>query len=228
MGWAWDSWSRAAGTFRLLGIRGMLLNTHVSTTTSETTGDSGQGFIRCYDNMVTQSARSIPTPRIRSQCPNRCPRPHDPKQSPTPGSEALSQVRRNLGQRLLPRSRARAAESRVRIAVGLRLGAPLVPPPHLHLRLHVTPDGRHGLACRKSAGRHSRHSQVNDLLLRAFIGPGCRATREPQGLCGARESVRMGSRLYHGYEDGAWPGTPHVPTRLRLLISRQAAWQRGQ
>jgi hypothetical protein len=71
----------------------------------------------------------------------------------------------------------------VRIAVGLRLGAPLVHPHVCVCGGQVTTDGRHGLACRKSAGRHSRHSQVNDILLRAFIAAGVPATRELHGLC---------------------------------------------
>jgi hypothetical protein len=71
----------------------------------------------------------------------------------------------------------------VRIAVGLRLGAPLVHPHVCVCGGQVTTDGRHGLACRNSAGRHSRHSQVNDILLRAFIAASVPATREPHGLC---------------------------------------------
>jgi Reverse transcriptase (RNA-dependent DNA polymerase) len=71
----------------------------------------------------------------------------------------------------------------VRIAVGLRLGAPLMHPHTCVCGTAVMSDGRHGLACRKSAGRHSRHSQINDLLLRAFSNAGVLATREPHGLC---------------------------------------------
>ena len=71
----------------------------------------------------------------------------------------------------------------IRIAAGLRLGAALV---HQHICVCgtlVNADGHHGLACRRSAGRHSRHNQVNDILQRAFISAGVLATREPLGLC---------------------------------------------
>jgi Reverse transcriptase (RNA-dependent DNA polymerase) len=71
----------------------------------------------------------------------------------------------------------------VRIAVGLRLGAPLVHPHVCVCGDHVSADGRHGLACRKSAGRQSRHSQINDILQRAFLAADVPATREPHGLC---------------------------------------------
>ena len=70
----------------------------------------------------------------------------------------------------------------VRIAVGLRLGAPIVHPHQCVCGSLVTRDGRHGLSCRKSAGRHSRHNQVNDILHRAFVSCGTLATREPRGL----------------------------------------------
>ena len=55
-------------------------------------------------------------------------------------------------------------ESSVRIAVGLRLGTPLVHPHQCCCGTIVTPDGHHGLSCRKSAGRQCRHSQINDII----------------------------------------------------------------
>jgi hypothetical protein len=73
--------------------------------------------------------------------------------------------------------------SSVRIAVGLRLGTPLVHPHQCCCGTMVTTDGHHGLSCRKSAGRQSRHSQINDIILRAFHSAGIMATREPVGLC---------------------------------------------
>jgi hypothetical protein len=70
----------------------------------------------------------------------------------------------------------------VRIAAGLRLGAPIV---HTHVCVcgkTVTGDGHHGLSCRFGSGRHSRHNQVNDVICRAFIKSGTLATREPHSL----------------------------------------------
>jgi len=71
----------------------------------------------------------------------------------------------------------------VRIAVGLRLGAPVVRPHVCVCGTTVKVDGHHGLSCRHGSGRHSRHNQVNDLLCRAFISTGTLATREPLSLC---------------------------------------------
>ena len=75
--------------------------------------------------------------------------------------------------------------STVRIAVGLRLGAPVV---HQHVCICgaiVKADGHHGLSCRRGSGRHSRHNQINDAIHRAFISSGTLATREPHSLCTA-------------------------------------------
>jgi hypothetical protein len=83
----------------------------------------------------------------------------------------------------LPSIGLKLDDAAVRVAAGLRIGAPLVHPHTCVCGSMVAANGRHGLACRKSAGRHSRHSQVNDQLLRAFISAGVLATREPNGLC---------------------------------------------
>ena len=42
--------------------------------------------------------------------------------------------------------------------------------------------GLHGLTCRKSEPRHIRHSQLNDLIWRAFKKAQIPASKEPIGL----------------------------------------------
>ena len=73
----------------------------------------------------------------------------------------------------------------VRVAAGLRLGAAFVHPYRCVCVCDalVLADGHHGLACRKSAGRHSRHNQINDIVQRAFSSASVLTTREPLGLC---------------------------------------------
>jgi len=71
----------------------------------------------------------------------------------------------------------------VRIAAGLRHGAPVVPPHVCVCGAMVAADGHHRLSCRRGSGRHSRHDHLNDTLCRAFIRSGTLATREPHGLC---------------------------------------------
>ena len=46
----------------------------------------------------------------------------------------------------------------------------------------VSVDGTHGLSCSRSAGRHSRHSAVNDILARSFRNAHIPVVLEPTGL----------------------------------------------
>jgi len=106
-----------------------------------------------------------------------------------PGDRArlLASCSPGLGERLhaLPLSSVglKMDNASVRIAAGLRLGAPVVRPHVCVCGATVAADEHHGLSCRHGSGRHSRHDQLNDLLCRAFISSGTLATREPHGLC---------------------------------------------
>jgi len=42
--------------------------------------------------------------------------------------------------------------------------------------------GSHALSCKKTAGRHARHSAVNDLIQRAFSSANIPSRLEPTGL----------------------------------------------
>ena len=70
----------------------------------------------------------------------------------------------------------------VRIACGLRLGTTLCQPHACQCGKEVDSTGRHGLSCKKAEGRHSRHSQVNDLIKRALASAQIPSIREPPGL----------------------------------------------
>ena len=67
----------------------------------------------------------------------------------------------------------------IRIAVGIRLGASLCNP---HSCSCGTVVDVHGLSCIRSAGRHLRHSLLNDIVCRALGRAGVAAVREPTGL----------------------------------------------
>lgn len=71
----------------------------------------------------------------------------------------------------------------VRIAVGLRLGTALCEPHQCPCGAAVDCRGIHGLSCKVSAGRHSRHSNLNELVLRSLQRAGIPSMREPTGLC---------------------------------------------
>ena len=76
----------------------------------------------------------------------------------------------------------RLGDDELRIAVGLRLGAPLVRPHTCCCGQPVAANGHHGLACRRSAGRHVRHRLANEIIARAFRSAEVPADLEPQGL----------------------------------------------
>ena len=76
----------------------------------------------------------------------------------------------------------RLDDTSLRIAVSLRLGATMCAPHTCVCGAEVDCFGIHGLACRKSAGRHMRHKAVNDLIKRALASADIPALLEPKSL----------------------------------------------
>ena len=108
----------------------------------------------------------------------------------------------------------------VRIAVSLRLGVPLC---HPHMcsccGAEVNNLGTHGLSCRFSKGRHSRHAALNDINKRAPV-----SSRIPCHLVFIDQmvSVRMVRRWFRGGVARFWCGMPPVWT---LLPPHTKHWQ---
>ena len=71
----------------------------------------------------------------------------------------------------------------IRIAIGLRIGAKLVHP-HTCIACgdQVCCEGIHGLSCRSSAGRFTRHAAANDVIRRALSSADVPSVLEPSGL----------------------------------------------
>ena len=70
-----------------------------------------------------------------------------------------------------------------RIGVCLRLGvAPCIADRCSRCSRDVGPEGTHGLHCPRSAGRHARHSEVNDIIFRSLNSAHIPSRREPTGL----------------------------------------------
>lgn len=69
-----------------------------------------------------------------------------------------------------------------RIAVGFRLGSRICSSFLCACGAQMDPRGSHSLACRKSAGRQSRHATVNEVVYKAFVRAGIPAVKEPVGL----------------------------------------------
>ena len=76
----------------------------------------------------------------------------------------------------------RLGDEAIRVAVGLRLGSKICEPHQCPCGFNVDPEGTHGLACRRSAGRSSRHHAINDLVWRALIKADVPSVKEPVGL----------------------------------------------
>ena len=72
--------------------------------------------------------------------------------------------------------------SAVRVAVGLRLGVPLVLEHQCACGTFVDRLGYHGLSCKRSAGRHLRHNLLNDIIQRGLQSANVASIREPPGL----------------------------------------------
>ena len=75
------------------------------------------------------------------------------------------------------------ANETIRIAVGLRLGAPLCAPHSCYLcGKPVDVLGTHGLSCRQSKGRIPRHNGLNTIIKQALASAHIPSILEPQGL----------------------------------------------
>ena len=93
----------------------------------------------------------------------------------------------------------------IRVAVGLRLGAPLCRPHTCHhCGAEVDSLATHGLSCRWSEGHHHRHAAMKDVVHRALASAKVPSRLEPSGL-------------YH--DDGKRPdGITVVPWECRKLL----------
>ena len=77
----------------------------------------------------------------------------------------------------------RMDDNTIRVAVGLRLGAPLCRPHSCHhCRAEVDCLATHGLSCWWSEGRHHRHAALNDIIHRALASAKVPSRLEPSGL----------------------------------------------
>ena len=76
----------------------------------------------------------------------------------------------------------RLSDEDVRVAVGLRLGARLCEPHQCPCGANVDTRGIHGLSCKRSVGRTTRHHAINDLIWRALNKANIPSHKEPAGL----------------------------------------------
>ena len=76
----------------------------------------------------------------------------------------------------------RLDDEAIRVAIGLRLGIDLCAPHTCPCGHMVDARGAHGLSCRRSVGRITRHNLINDIVFRAFTRANIPASKEPHGL----------------------------------------------
>ena len=70
----------------------------------------------------------------------------------------------------------------LRISVALRVGADLCVPHLCRCGSHADSKGYHALTCQFSAGRHPRHTALNDVIRRSLQAAGAPSILEPAGL----------------------------------------------
>ena len=80
------------------------------------------------------------------------------------------------------RNRHSSFDATLRIAIALRLGALVCAPHRCICGVDIDCSGVHGLSCSKLAGRHMRHSALNDLIKRALASAEVPSRLEPTSL----------------------------------------------
>ena len=127
----------------------------------------------------------------------------------------------NLGLRL--------GNDEIRIAMGLRLGTPLVRAHRCVCGAEVDQLGHHGLSCRRIAGRHRRHALANEVILRSIRSVNTHAELEPPRLLrldGKRPDGATLDPWHSGYYlvwDFTCPDTLD-PRTLATLLRRRGQW----
>ena len=113
------------------------------------------------------------------------------------------------------------------IAVGLRLGVPVILPHECQCGADVNNLGHHGLACRQSKGRQLRHSLMNEIILRALQSANVPAVREHKGLSRTDNKKPDGATLVPWARGRCllWDAT--TPDTLAPSHVRQSARQAG-
>ena len=112
----------------------------------------------------------------------------------------------------------RMDDTTIRISMGLRLGIPLCRN-HIcqHCGAEVSQFATHGLSCKKSAGRHYRHSAINDIIHRALVATHVPSRLEPQVYIARMESDLMELQQFHGNVANFLYGMPLAQIRMHHL-----------
>ena len=114
----------------------------------------------------------------------------------------------------------------IRVAVGLRLGVTLCHPHRCRLcGAEVDHLATHGLSCRRSSGRHSRHAEINDIVKRSLASAKIPSHLEPTGISSSEGKRPDGITVVRGREAAFWSGMPPAQTPMPL---RTCLWRQGR
>src|SRR6218665_2373232 len=116
-----------------------------------------------------------------------------------------------------------------RVAIGLRLGLKLCAPHQCRCGEGVDPGGHHGLVCKLSSGRASRHYAINDIIWRALQKAAIPSSKDPLGLLRSDGKRPDGSTLvpWSAGKYITWAVT-NVHTCAPSYIHRTPEMARGQ
>ena len=98
----------------------------------------------------------------------------------------------------------RLSDEDIRVAVGLRLGLNICEPHPCPCGAMSTSRGTHGLSCKRSSGRFTRHQQINDAIWRALKRADVPLTKEPAGLLRSDGRRPDGLTLVPGGRSVTW------------------------
>ena len=73
-------------------------------------------------------------------------------------------------------------DNALRISISLRVGGRICEEHRCRCGKPVDCQSHHGLSCKYSGGRHSRHGAINEVVKRALCSANLQAIREPPGV----------------------------------------------
>ena len=115
----------------------------------------------------------------------------------------------------------------LRITVALRLGCKVCEMHECVCGKMVSIDGRHGLSCKYSSGRHARHSALNEIVKKALNSAHIPAVREPPGLC-RRDGKRPDSLTLVPWVHDKFMQAPSRVDSFELLKAAEEAAERNE
>ena len=107
------------------------------------------------------------------------------------------------------------------------MGAPICQPHKCRCGTEVDIFGQHGLSCKFSKGRHSRHTALNESVARALTSAGCQTTLEPTDLSRKDQKRPDGTAFpWHLGKALAWDATV-VDTLAATYLAKTSTTQRA-